>query len=41
MKFKNIKVKVKKEKKLKKYSIDEVLKQDKWIIMDIEDELFK
>ena len=37
--IKNIKVKVKKEKKLKKYSIDEVLKQDKWIIMNIEDEL--
>ena len=39
MKLKNIKVKQKKEKKLKKYSIDEVLKEDKWIIMDIEDEL--
>ena len=32
-------MKVKKDKKLKKYNIDEVLKQDKWIIMDIEDEL--
>ena len=39
MKLKNVKVKQKKEKKLKKYGIDEVLKEDKWIIMDIEDEL--
>jgi len=39
MKFKDIKVKVKKEKKLKKYNIDQVLKQDKWMILDIEDEL--
>jgi len=39
MKFKDIKVKVKKEKKLKKYNIDEVLKQDKWMILDIEGEL--
>jgi cytochrome b involved in lipid metabolism len=39
MKLKNIKVKQKKEKKLKKYSIDDVLKEDKWIVMDIEDEL--
>ena len=39
LKLKNIKVKLKKEKKLKKYNIDEVLKEDNWIIMDIENEL--
>jgi len=39
MKFKNVKVKVKKDKKLKKYNIDDVLKQDKWIILDIKGEL--
>ena len=39
LKLKNIKVKHKKEKKLKKYNIDEVLQEDNWIIMDIENEL--
>ena len=39
MKFKNIKVKVKKDKKLKKYNIDDVLKQETWIILDIKGEL--
>ena len=39
MKFKDIKVKVKKDKKLKKYNIDDVLKHHKWIILEIDDEL--
>ena len=37
--FENIKIKVKKEKKIKNYKIDDVLKQDKWIILEIDDEL--
>ena len=38
MKFKNIKVKIKKEKKLKKYNIDEVLKHKDWIVMEVGNE---
>ena len=38
LKFKDIEVKVKKEKKMKKYNIDEVLKHKDWIVMEIGDE---
>ena len=38
MKFKDIEVKVKKQKKLKKYNIDEVLKHKDWIVMEVNGE---
>jgi len=38
MKFKDIEVKVKKEKKMKKFTIDEVLKHKDWIVMEVNGE---
>ena len=38
MKFKDIEVKIKKDKKLKNYKIDEVLKHKDWIVMEVDDE---
>ena len=35
MKFNNIEVKVKKQNKMKKYNIDEVLKHKDWIVMEV------
>ena len=39
MKFTDFKVKVKKDKKLKNYKIDEVLKHKDWIVMEVNGEL--
>jgi protoporphyrinogen oxidase len=39
MKFKGMEVKIKKDKNLKKYKIDEVLKHKDWIVMEVEGEL--
>ena len=38
MKFKDIEVKIKKDKKLKNYNIDEVLKHKDWIVMEVKGE---
>ncbi len=38
MKFKDIEVKIKKDKKLKNYKIDEVLKHKDWIVMEVNGE---
>ena len=37
MKFTGFKVKVKKDKKLKNYKIDEVLKHKDWIVMEVKE----
>ena len=39
MKFTDFKVKINKDKKLKKYTIDEILKQKDWIVMEVNKEL--
>ena len=38
LKFKDFKIKVKKDTKLKNYKIDEVLKHKDWIVMEVNDE---